>query len=249
MIKVLVHAKMTDQQLDSLRQVSPDLLVVRETDREKAREQMRDADILCTYRLPGPLAEAESLRWIQLVSAGVEHLYDDRIEEKDVVVTTASGIHGPAITEYVICMMVMLSRRLPQILRESAQRQWRPSRARTYYGDELHGKTLGIVGFGKIGRTVAAAARCLGLRVLALKRSPVDPWGTTGRCRGGFRGPGRADGDAATVRLRAPGRAVDGRDSGNDRGAAAPGHEARSPSDQRGSRAVGGRAVGRAGPA
>jgi phosphoglycerate dehydrogenase-like enzyme len=173
MMKVLVHTKMSEQQLDTLRSVSPELDIVRELDAERAREVLKDAEILCTFRLPGPLEEARALRWIQLVSAGAEHLFEAGISDLDIKVTTVSGIHGPAIAEYSLCMMVMLARRLPQIMRESAQRQWRPSRTRTYYGDELRGKTLGIVGFGRIGQQVASVSRCLGMEVLGFRRTPV----------------------------------------------------------------------------
>jgi phosphoglycerate dehydrogenase-like enzyme len=172
-MKVLIHTKMSEQQLEKLRSVSPELEIVREVDAERAREALRDAEILCTYKLPGPLEEARALRWIQLVSAGAEHLFEAGIADMDVEVTTVSGIHGPAMAEYALCMMVMLARRLPQILRESAQRQWRPSRARTYYGDELRGKTLGIVGFGKVGQQAASVARCMGMNVLGFRRTPA----------------------------------------------------------------------------
>jgi phosphoglycerate dehydrogenase-like enzyme len=171
-MKVLVNTKMSDRQIDSLRSVSPELEIVREVDAERAREAFRDADIVCAFRLPAPLAEARALKWIQLTSAGAEHLFEEGIADFPIQVTTVSGIHGPAMSEYALCMMVMLARRLPQILRESEQRQWRPSRARTYYGDELRGKTLGIVGFGKIGRQVASVSRCLGMKVLGFRRTP-----------------------------------------------------------------------------
>jgi len=170
MRKVLVHVKLKEPQLQAIGQASPDLQVVQELDPVKAREELRDAEVLLTFQLPGSLAEAPSLRWIQLVSAGAEHVLES-VRGSDVVVTTASGIHIYAIAEYVLCSMVMLSRGIPQILQESSRREWRPRRMRAYYGEELHGKTLGILGLGNIGRQVAATARCLGLRVLGLRRS------------------------------------------------------------------------------
>lgn len=170
-MKILVNVKLNDRQLESLRELSPQLEVVRELDPERARQELRDAEILYTFQLPGPLEEARSLRWIQLVSAGADHIMEAGVGKTDILVTTASGIHAAAMVEYSLCMMVMLARRIPLILRESQQRQWKPSRLRTYYGDELWGKTLGIVGLGSIGRRVAAAARCLGMRVVGLRRS------------------------------------------------------------------------------
>ncbi len=170
-MKVLINAKLSDEQIASLRQLSPQLEVVREVDPERARQELRDAEILLCFQLPGPLEEAGALRWIQLVSAGAEHIMEAGIEGSDVLVTTASGIHGTAMAEYTLGVMVMLARRMPLVVREAERHQWKPSRLRTYYGEELWGKTLGILGLGAIGQRVATVARCLGMRVIGLRRS------------------------------------------------------------------------------
>jgi len=96
---------------------------------------------------------------------------DRGVDKTDIVVTTASGIHKTAMAEYVVCMMISLSRRIPMILRESEQHQWKPGRLRLYYGEEISGKTLGILGLGAIGREVARVARALGMRTIGLRRS------------------------------------------------------------------------------
>ena len=171
MRKLLVNVKLSDDQIASIRQVSPELEVMRELDPDKARREARDAEILLCFQLPGPLEEASSLRWIQLVSAGAEHLLEAGVDRSNVLVTTASGIHGTAMAEYALCTMIMLARRMPLLLRESERHQWKPSRPRTYYGEELWGKTLGILGLGAIGQRVASVARCVGMRVIGLRRS------------------------------------------------------------------------------
>jgi len=170
-MKILVNVKLNDRQMEALRALGSDLEVVRELDPERARHEMADAEVLLCFQLPGPLSEAKRLRWIQLVSAGAEHVLEAGVEATEITVTTASGIHGTAMAEYTLGVMVMLARRMPLILRESERHQWKPSPLRTYYGDELWGKTLGIVGLGAIGRRVATVARCLGMRVVGLRRS------------------------------------------------------------------------------
>ncbi|MHB0869721.1 MAG: D-2-hydroxyacid dehydrogenase [Chloroflexota bacterium] len=170
-MKVLVNVKLSDEQIVSLMQLDPSLEVVRELDPERVRRAFQQAEVFFGFRLPGPLEEAKSLRWIQLVSAGAEHLFEAGIDRTDVLVTTVSGIHGNAIAEYTLCAMVMLARRMPLVLRESERHQWKPGRLRTYYGEELWGKTLGILGLGAIGQRVAGMARCIGMRVLGLRRS------------------------------------------------------------------------------
>ena len=179
-MKVLINAKISDQQMEELQQLSSQLELVRELDPQKAREAMREAEIIFTFRLPGPLEEAGNLRWIQLVSAGADHIMEAGVGKTDILVTTASGIHGAAMAEYTLCMMVMLARRIPMIMKESQQKQWKPSRLRTYYGDELYGKTLGIVGFGAIGQRVAKVAKALDMKVLGLRRSGRSGGGEDG---------------------------------------------------------------------
>ena len=170
-MKVLANAKLTVAQLDTLQRIDPRLQLVREMDAEAARRELRDAEVLLCLDLPGPLEDAPALRWIQLVSAGAEHLLEAGLGGTDVTITTVSGIHRAPISEYSLWAMISLARRMPVILRESDRHQWKPGRLRSYYGEELCGKTLGILGLGAIGRQVATVARCLGMRVLGLRRS------------------------------------------------------------------------------
>ncbi|MCL4369905.1 MAG: D-2-hydroxyacid dehydrogenase [Chloroflexi bacterium] len=181
MTKVLITARVTEEQSRSLQEISPDLEIVVERDPEKAREPLKDAEILCCFELPGPLAQAPKLKWIQLVSAGAEHLFDAGIEKTDIMVTTVSGIHAHAMAEYSVGVMVMMARRLPAVLEETRQRKWRPQRIRAYYGEELHGKTVGVLGLGGVGRAVAEACHCLGMRVVALRRSGTATGGVADR--------------------------------------------------------------------
>jgi phosphoglycerate dehydrogenase-like enzyme len=75
-------------------------------------------------------------------------------------------------------MMLGLARRIPRMVRMQDQGQWPKDRWRTFLGTELHGKTLGIIGYGSIGREAARIARQgLGMRILALTRggNKADP--------------------------------------------------------------------------
>ncbi len=177
MLKVLITSKVTDPQLEELRRIAPDAEIVRELDPAKARELFREADILCGFQLPGPLEEARNLKWIQLISAGAEHVLKSGVQNTDLLITTVSGIHGFAMAEYTIWAMVTLARRMSLVQEEMKERKWRPSRLRTYYGEELHGSTVGVLGLGGVGRQIASTLRCLGMRVLGLTRSGVGPEG------------------------------------------------------------------------
>jgi phosphoglycerate dehydrogenase-like enzyme len=129
---------------------------------------LAEMEVLFTSPLmPPDLGErAPNLRWVQLTSAGADRLLDSPLVRGDVTVTTASGIHAVPIGEYVFGVMLAFAKGLPGAMRAQAERTWRP-----YLAEELHGKTVGIIGLGAIGGYVAKLAAADGMRVLAIRRS------------------------------------------------------------------------------
>jgi phosphoglycerate dehydrogenase-like enzyme len=85
--------------------------------------------------------------------------------ERGVVVTNARGVFSRPIAEYVLMMILAISRRLPQLLELQRERTWQPLE-----GAELRDVTVGIVGLGSIGRAVASLAGAFGCRVVAVRR-------------------------------------------------------------------------------
>ena len=113
------------------------------------------------------LVHAPSLRWVHSAAAGVERLLTPAARARGLAITNARGVFSRPIAEYVLLMMLAVSRRLPQLLELQAERTWQPLEAR-----ELRDVTLGIVGFGSIGRAVAELAAPFGPRVIATRRDP-----------------------------------------------------------------------------
>ena len=91
-----------------------------------------------------------------------------------VVVTNAGGVHPTPISEHVIGLMLCLCRKLHLFIRNQVERKWErfESWASAEQVEELSGKTVGIVGLGRIGTEIAQKAKCLGMRVIATKRDP-----------------------------------------------------------------------------
>src|SRR5437763_6589371 len=110
------------------------------------------------------LDRAKSLRVIGRAGVGVDNI--------DVPAATACGIvvmnapDGNTITtaEHTIALLVALARRVPQANSRLKSGKWE---RKNFIGTELHGKTLGIIGLGRIGRGVADRARALGMKILA----------------------------------------------------------------------------------
>ncbi len=113
------------------------------------------------------LARAPRLAWVHSAASGVEGALTPAALERGIVVTNARGVFSRPIAEYVLMMILSVSRRLPQLLELQAERTWQPLE-----GAELRDVTVGIVGLGSIGRAVGALATAFGCRVVAVRRRP-----------------------------------------------------------------------------
>ncbi len=185
-IRVVSTWRFDDAQLEQLHSAAPGLELQQVALRgQDILPHLRDAQVLVTHDLPFDLAQAPSLRWVQVPSAGVDHLLDHPIMSSHILLTNASGIHAVPIAEHVLAMMLSWSRQLGQARQRQSAADWRRYRE-AYSGAELYGATVGIIGYGSIGRQVGRLAAGLGMRVLAVRRSP-------GRSETGWCEPGIGD--------------------------------------------------------
>jgi phosphoglycerate dehydrogenase-like enzyme len=109
----------------------------------------------------------ERLRWVHSISAGVDHLLFPALVASDVTLTNGRGAFKRALAEFVIAAALHFAKDVPRLQRQQRAHAWE-----LYDMEELHGKTMGIVGYGEIGRASAALAKAFGMRVLALRRHP-----------------------------------------------------------------------------
>jgi phosphoglycerate dehydrogenase-like enzyme len=112
------------------------------------------------------LRRAPRLRWLQIVSSG----FDDYLPLRDtaVKVTTARGVHAPIIAQHVLLMILLFTRGQLHFARQQQARIWdrRPA-----IPQELRGQTVGLLGYGEIGRALAPLLRPLDVRVVAARKS------------------------------------------------------------------------------
>lgn len=143
--------------------------------------------ILMTYRWEDRFL-TRGLRWIQAISAGMEQFPVDELAGGGVVLTSARGVHTPAVAEHAIALLLAVTRQIGPAVRGAAGRAWDP---RLAY--EVGGLTLGVLGLGSIGEAVARRAVGLGMRVIGTKQDPTayagvaegvsGPEGTLDVCR------------------------------------------------------------------
>ena len=129
-------------------------------------EGLREAEILVVAHVDGRglRARAPHLKWIQSTSAGVETLVP--LLPPDVVLTNASGVHIPKGGEYAMTALLMLNHGVPHFVTRQRERRWDP-----IFMTPIAGRTVVIVGVGRIGGEVARLARRFGMKVLGVRRS------------------------------------------------------------------------------
>lgn len=173
MLNVLVTMRFDPIQLDRLRAVSPEVSVA-QADPETA--DYAKIDVLYAGSPPRDLSRAPRLKWVQLHMAGVNALSDHPLYTKAALpLTTTSGVHAVTIAEYAMTVFLALAHRVPRMVEWRARGGWPPDEERwpLFVPTEVRGATLGIIGYGSIGRELARIAKsAFAMTVLACKRDP-----------------------------------------------------------------------------
>lgn len=172
-MKIIFNNKLKQAQYEEIRRaVSGVELVIVDRVLDAPQGALAEAEVLVTWGFnreitPEFLERMPSLKWVHTLSAGVERIPVDVLAEKRITLTNTRGIHGIPISETVYGMMLAFSRGLHILRDQQRERVWK-----RVPGDELWGKTLGIVGLGSIGREIARRAGVFGMRVIGIKAAP-----------------------------------------------------------------------------
>lgn len=135
--------------------------------KEKFDALLAEADVIFGLMLPRDiLARTPRLKWLQMMSAGVDRLRNTEIWQSRVTITGVSGIHATPIGEFVLGLMLMFAKGAPLCFQMKQKREWQRFRPTL-----LRAKTVGIIGLGSIGREVARLSKAFGMRVIATRRS------------------------------------------------------------------------------
>jgi phosphoglycerate dehydrogenase-like enzyme len=121
------------------------------------------------------LARVARLRWIQLAAAGVNQEAGSIVwrEAPQIAITTASGLPSVAMAQYIATVILTHANRFDRLNRYRDVRNW--SIRGDFQAEILIGQTLGLLGYGGVGRRAAIIARALGMRVIAIRRSIDSP--------------------------------------------------------------------------
>lgn len=140
---------------------------------EETAARFREADVISTFvnsRLTADVLRVfPNLRLVATRSTGYDHIDLPYCAAAGVSVANVPSYGEVTVAEHVFALLLALSRKLPQSLEQARQGRFEPSELR---GMDLCGKTLGVVGTGRIGRHVIQIARGFGMRVVANDRQP-----------------------------------------------------------------------------
>lgn len=128
-------------------------------------------------QLPLMVHKFPTIEWIHVRSAGIDFLESDElpgVAKKGIIVTNAKGQFSSSLAEYAMLACSYFAKNVPLLLRQQGSRSWND-----FDIEELRGRTMGIVGYGDIGRATARLASAYGMRIVALRRNPqrsaLDP--------------------------------------------------------------------------
>lgn len=121
--------------------------------------------------VPRLLRSFPSIEWIHCRSAGVDFVvtteFAEITEAKNILVTNAKGQFSSTLAEYALMACSYFAKDLPRLMKQKQDKNWSK-----FDVEELRGKTMGIVGYGDIGRACAKLATVYGMRIVALRRHP-----------------------------------------------------------------------------
>ncbi len=178
-IEVLITLPFTDEIVNSLSNVSPRLKITVMKARkpeEIPAEIWSQTEVLYTSRILPTPEQASKLHWIQFHWAGIDHAMDAPIlKQPGLLVTTLSGAASSQMAEYAVMMMLALGHHLLELGAIQRRSEWATDRWERFNPLELRLSTVGIVGYGSVGRQIARLLQTFGARVLATKRDAMHP--------------------------------------------------------------------------
>ena len=182
-IEILTTFKLTETQASRIREVSKlirlTILPVKEAS-EIPADAWEKAEVIFTGSKVLPqLSQVPKLRWIAFNFAGVEHaLSQEVVHQERILATTSSGVIVSQIGEYVLMALLSVGHKLPQMMKLQRETIWPDDGMKSLMPLELRDSTVGIVGYGSIGREVARLLRPFGATVLAAKKNAMQPQDT-----------------------------------------------------------------------
>ena len=167
---VLVLASPAEPQLALLRQLPQETDVAVGNSVDAFRSASRSATIILNWSGSGALLReafqmCPNLQWVHTRAAGLDSVLFRELIESPVPLTNGTGVFSPSLAEFVLAAILYFAKDFRRMIRNQYAGVWE-----AFDVLPVSGSTVGIIGYGDIGRAVAKRTRAMGMRVLALKR-------------------------------------------------------------------------------
>ncbi|MGG3641121.1 D-2-hydroxyacid dehydrogenase [Bacillus gobiensis] len=168
--KIVFVRAMESESIQKVKEITPDWEVISGKEQSDWENDIKEAEIIVGWRKGLDelcLTPDSKLRWLQSWSAGINYLPLEKLAEKNVNVTNASGVHAYPISETIFALMLSLTRKIHTYIRNQASKTWDEEDIKL----EIHHKTIGIIGIGAIGKETAKIAKAFSMTVLGVRNS------------------------------------------------------------------------------
>lgn len=143
-------------------------------DLKKVEQEGAEATAVLSATVPGQknmLKQAwpylKNVKWVHSLSAGMDSLLFPELIDSDVTVTNARGVYKRSLAEFAVLGVLYFYKRVRRLVDSQRAHQWDQ-----FFVESMDGRTMGIVGYGEIGRECALLAHGLGMRIVACRRRP-----------------------------------------------------------------------------
>ena len=174
-VKVLVADKFPDQHIKKMQEMDLDVTYAPKLGEDDLPNEIKENDILVvrsTKVNEQTIQNAKSLDLIIRAGAGVNNINIPAANKKGIYVANCPGMNSVAVAELAMGLMISLDRRIPDNVIDFKNGKW--NKAEYSKAEGLKGKTLGIIGFGNIGKEVAKRALAFEMRVYAKDISRIE---------------------------------------------------------------------------
>lgn len=172
-IPIVVLGTRDEPALSALDALGPDVEIAKGKTAADCEQALAEARVMFNWGAPKDevrraMAAMPKLEWIHTRSAGLDKLLFPELIASPIPLTNGAGVFSQSLGEFVILGALYFAKDVPRLLRAKAVREWKE-----FNVFELSKQTMGIVGFGDIGRAIARRAKAMDMRVLGLRRDPA----------------------------------------------------------------------------
>ncbi|OZU87198.1 hypothetical protein CIL03_18065 [Virgibacillus indicus] len=171
-MKIISNVRLGEELFSEMKSLFSDYQYFRKLG-EVDKNELAEVEVLVTYGegvTSEKITEMKNLKWIHVMQSGLNSLPFKSLIERDILLTNSKGINSITIAEYSISMMLSLVRNSFVFYDAQKRKEWDLNTKI----DELAGKTIGILGYGAVGKELAKRAKAFDMKVLAFKRTPIE---------------------------------------------------------------------------